>query len=64
MGQVAALGDSVTVPFGSFPGCVRTKEWSMLESGSERKWYARGVGVVRTESTAGEVTTLMSVTRE
>jgi hypothetical protein len=63
MGQVAALDDSVTVPYGSFTGCVRTKEWSMLEAGHEMKWYAKGVGFVRSESTAKEVSTLVSVTR-
>ena len=63
MGQVIAVGQSVTVPYGSFADCVRTKEWSLLESGHERKWYARGVGVVREESTAHEVVTLVSVTR-
>lgn len=62
MGQVVALGESVTVPAGTFTDVVRTKEWSMLESGSEKKWYARGVGVVREEATAGEVATLISIT--
>jgi hypothetical protein len=63
MGQVAAVGDSVTVPYGHFTGCVRTKEWSMLESGSEKKWYARGIGFVRSESTAHETSELLSVTK-
>ena len=63
MGQVVAVNDSVTVPCGTFTGCVRTREWSMLESGTERKWYAKGVGVVRTESSTKEVWTLVSVTR-
>jgi hypothetical protein len=63
MGQVVAVNESVTVPYGSFTGCVRTKEWSMLEPGTEKKWYAKGVGVVRTESTTKEVSTLVSVTR-
>jgi len=63
MGQVVAVDDSVTVPFGSFTGCVRTREWSMLEPGTEKKWYAKGIGVVRTESTTKEVSTLVSVTR-
>src|SRR5262245_58242393 len=63
MGRIAALNESATVPYGSFTGCVRTEEWSMLESGTEKKWYCRGVGVVRTESTAGEVAVLVSVTR-
>lgn len=49
MGQIAAVGDSVSVPYGSFTGCLRTKEWSLLEAGSTKKWYARGVGFVRAE---------------
>jgi hypothetical protein len=61
MGQVVALSDSVTVPYGSFKECLRTKEWSMLESGTEKKWYAKGVGLIRVESPAGEVMVLVSV---
>lgn len=64
IGQIAALDESVTVPLGTFAGCVRTREWSMLESGTSRKWYARGVGLVRAESTDGEMSTLISVTRK
>jgi hypothetical protein len=63
MGQVVAVGESVTVPYGSFRDCVRTKEWSLLEPGTEKKWYARGIGVVRSESTTKEVATLVSVTK-
>ena len=61
MGQVVALNESVTVPYGSFTGCVRTIEWSMLESGSETKWYAKGIGVIRVESPGNEVMTLLAV---
>jgi hypothetical protein len=63
MGQIAALDESVMVPFGSFTGCVRTLEWSMLEPGTEKKWYCKGVGCVREESSGGDVATLVSVTR-
>jgi hypothetical protein len=63
MGQIVAVNESVTVPFGTFTGCVRTKEWSLLEAGTEKKWYAKGIGVVRTESTEKEVAELVSVTR-
>ena len=63
MGQVVAVNQTVTVPAGTFTGCVRTKEWSLLEPGYEKKWYAKGVGVVRTESTSHEVATLMSVSK-
>lgn len=63
MGQVIAVHESVTVPYGTFKDCVRTKEWSLLEPGHEKKWYAKGIGVVRTESTTKEIATLVSVTR-
>ena len=64
IGQIAALGEAMTVPFGAFTGCVRTREWSMLDSGTSRKWYAKGVGLIRAESTDGEISTLISVTRK
>ena len=62
MGQIVALNASATTPYGAFSGCVRTKEWSLLEPGTEKKWYAKGVGVVRTESSTKEVSTLVSIT--
>ena len=40
MGQIAAVGESITVPAGTYTDVVRTTEWSMLESGSEKKLYA------------------------
>jgi hypothetical protein len=61
--RIEAVGDTVVVPAGRFTGCVRTFEWSPLEHGHERKWYARGVGLVRAESSGGEVTELQSVIR-
>ena len=64
MAQVVAIGETVTVPFGTLKDCVRTKDWSLLESGSEKKWYAKGLGVVRTESSSGGVSTLISVTKK
>ena len=64
VGQVVALGETVSVAAGTYSDVVRTKEWSLRESGSEKKWYARGVGVVREEATTGEVATLISTTTE
>jgi hypothetical protein len=62
MGQIVAVNESVTVPYGSFTGCVRTREWSMLEPGSEKKWYAKGIGTVRTESSSNkEISVLVSI---
>jgi hypothetical protein len=64
VGRIAALDAATTVPFGTFKECVRTREWSMLESVTSTKWYAKDVGLVRDESASGEVSTLISVTRE
>ena len=61
MGQVIAVDQAVTTPAGSYTGCVETKEWSLLEAGHENKWYCRGIGVVKTESTDGEVALLQSI---
>ena len=63
MAQIVATNETVTVPVGTFTGCVKTKDWSMLESGNEYKWYAKGIGIVRTEATGGEVATLISIKR-
>ncbi len=63
MGQVVAVHQTVAVPYGTFDDCVRTTEWSLLESDTEKKWYARGVGFVRSESKSGEVAELVSMTK-
>jgi hypothetical protein len=63
MGQIVGINESTTVPYGSFTGCVKTKDWSNLEPGHEFKWYAKGVGCIRTESAEGEVTELISISR-
>ena len=62
MGQVVALNETVTVSAGTFAGCVKTREWSLLESGHEYKWYAPGVGLIKEEATGGAVMTLQSIT--
>jgi hypothetical protein len=61
MGQVVSTNETVTVPFGTFTGCIKTKEWSLLEKGREFKWYAKGIGFIRAESTDGEVEELISM---
>ena len=63
MGQIVALNESVTVPAGSYRGCVKSLQWSLLEAGTENQWYAEGVGVVKTSATGGTVEELISVTR-
>jgi hypothetical protein len=64
MGQIVALKESVTVPAGTFLDCVKTKEWSLLESGHDNKWYARGVGVIKERAAGGDVVELVSITHE
>jgi hypothetical protein len=45
--RVLALDESVTVPYGSFDGVLRTEDWTPLEPKiRENKFYARGIGVV------------------
>jgi hypothetical protein len=61
MGQIIAVGETVRVPAGTFSDCLKTKDWSLLERGSENKWYARGVGVVKTRSSGGETASLISI---
>jgi hypothetical protein len=61
MGQVVARGETVKVPAGAYDDCVKTREWSKIERGTENKWYAKGVGFVRSQSAGGEVAELVSV---
>ena len=63
-GKIVALGESVTVPFGSFGDVVVTEDWTPLEPAvRERKSYAPGVGVVFEEIVRGgdEVLRLVEV---
>ena len=50
-GRVKMLDQNVTVPFGSFTGCIVTDDWSGLESGMEHKTYCPNVGIVLETST-------------
>lgn len=46
-GRVVAVGRSVTVPFGTFDGCIVTEEWNGLEPGTlEQKSYCPQLGFV------------------
>ena len=63
MGQIVAVSETVKVPYGELKECLKTKDWSMLEAGCEYKWYAKGVGVVREETSDGEIAELLEVTK-
>ena len=44
--KVLAVGEAVTVPFGSFTNCIKTEDWNGLESGGhEFKYYCPGIGL-------------------
>jgi hypothetical protein len=48
MAQVLALDETVTVPYGSYTDCLKTKEWTPLEEEVvENKYYVRGIGMLR-----------------
>jgi hypothetical protein len=54
MAEVLSLTDSVSVPYGQFTNCVKTKEWTPLEPGvTEHKFYAAGVGLLREATVEG-----------
>jgi len=47
MADVLSLNESVSVFYGSFENCLKTKDWTPLEPDVvEHKYYAPGVGVV------------------
>lgn len=46
--EVLATGVSVTTPFGTFEGCLKTKDFTALEPDVlEYKFYAPGIGTVK-----------------
>ena len=45
--EVVSVSDKLKLPAGAFTGCVHTKESSAIEIGSEGKWYAPGVGLIK-----------------
>ncbi len=50
MGKVLRLNASVSIDYGDYEDCLKTKEWTPLEPGAiEHKYYAPGVGLVYIE---------------
>ncbi len=54
-GKVVAVGQSVTVPFGSLSGCLVTEDWVGLEPNQphQNKTYCPKVGLVLSALTVG-----------
>jgi hypothetical protein len=47
--DVLSLDETVTVPYGTFQHCIKTKDYTDLEPGkAENKWYCAGFGNVLT----------------
>lgn len=54
MAEVFALDESVSIEYGSFENCLKTKEWTPLEPGvEENKYYAPGIGFILEVMTEG-----------
>jgi hypothetical protein len=49
-GEVKRVGVRVRVAAGAFEGAIEVEESSRLAAGTETKWYAPGVGVVKTRA--------------
>ena len=61
VGKIVALNQSVTVPFGTLTGCIKTEEWSTLESGPhDHKFYCPQLGTVLEVGGNGDRTELVS----
>jgi uncharacterized membrane protein YkoI len=66
MADVLSLNESVTVPHGSFTGCLKTYDYTPLDpAAQEHKYYCKDVGFVVLELNLedNERTELVSVTR-
>ncbi len=65
--EVLSLSESVTVAYGSFENCLKTREFTTLEPGEEEnKYYAPGVGLLLEEEVEGgdEKLELVEITTE
>jgi len=62
--EVLALNDSVSVPFGDYVNCLKTRDGTPMEPDAvEHKFYAQGIGVVlELNPETGERVELVSVT--
>lgn len=54
-GRVVAVNQTVTVPWGTFQGCLQTEDFTRLEPDArEYKYYCPGVGFVKEEGVSDE----------
>jgi len=61
-GEVVSIGETVTVPFGTFADCLKTRDFTPLEPEvNEFKYYCPDVGFVTLEEEEGERLELLEV---
>ena len=59
--EIIATNVTITVPAGTFTGCIKTEDFDPLADATENKWYCPGVHLVREEAPAeDEVSELVS----
>ena len=59
MGEILEVGGQREIALDNFDDVVVTEDWSPLEPEIvEEKWYARGVGQIRSTHTAGQTGTV------
>lgn len=60
--EVLELGLTLTVPFGTFANCLKTKEWTELEPDVlDNKFYAPGIGLIREINQDNEEKVLIAI---
>lgn len=46
--EIIATGQTVTIPYGTYTNCIKTRNWTELEPDlNENKYYAPGIGLVK-----------------
>ena len=60
--EVVAMGETVTVPAGTYSNCLKIKE-KLADGELEYKYFAAGVGCVREMPAAGDVLLKSHTTR-
>ena len=64
MGKILSVHTSAAVPYGTYRDCVETEDTTPLEPAArERKYYCRGVGMVRELERGGAGSALVAVKR-
>lgn len=66
MGEVLAIGQKVTVPYGLLGDCIQTRDWTPLEpDAQEHKYYCPGIGtVLEITLDGGEKVELISIEKD